>query len=405
MVTDMSIINDIGILFQNKLVIYGAGNYGREFFLEIKKSGMDIAAYCETNPKKERLFGLPVLSQDQLKTYCLSEKVIIVIASEAFNEIYNDLKKKKIEGNGIITAFAVRYVIFLNIHSKYFKEDFRRESSCRVSAWKSIVMKEGETRAYEHFKKLMEIINGEKILVYQPGKVGSMSIYDSLKKYNLFCEHLHVINNRLFMKQKDYSELVRQLRSRKFKIITGVREPISREISAYAFKLQYWKYLLEIKPETNLYDDCLQYIEGGCKESYLRQDNGQETEKLIFPNEFLWFDKEIKTIFGVDIFDYPFDKKEGYSIINQGNVEIFVYKLEKLDSLESKLGEFIGVDNFCLQRTNQGENVMSKYLYQSLKENIKIPLEYLNYYYKDNEKCKHFYTDYELTEFMKKYDK
>lgn len=122
-------------------------------------------------------------------------------------------------------------------------------------------------------------------------------------------------------------------------------------------------------------------------------------------NEFTWFDKELKEVFGVDVFKYYFDYKAGYSIIKQGNIEIFLYKLEKLKDIQKEIGEFAGVSDFKLDSDNIGSNKITRNLDKQLKHEVRIPDECLNYYYKDNIKYSHFYSDDETKEFIKKWSK
>ena len=65
------------------------------------------------------------------------------------------------------------------------------------------------------------------------------------------------------------------------------------------------------------------------------------TGRVVFeyqPNpygqSFGWFDTELKDHFGLDIFAEPFDREKGFGIYKKNNIEVFVYKLEKLNSLE-----------------------------------------------------------------------
>ena len=131
-------------------------------------------------------------------------------------------------------------------------------------------------------------------------------------------------------------------------------------------------------------------------------------QKEIVENEsdiFSWFDYEIKALFGVDIYEYPFDKEKGYSIIEHDNVQILIYKCEKLYQLEKVLAEFLKIPDFRLEKSNQGEEKIYAYVYKKFKEEVKLNLQYFDYYYTNNLKLKHFYTDFEIEYFKEKWKK
>ena len=66
-----------------------------------------------------------------------------------------------------------------------------------------------------------------------------------------------------------------------------------------------------------------------------------------------WFDNELKRHFGVDVYQYDFDKERGYSTIQKGDVEVLIIKFEKMKEVGEKcIGEFIGDTNFKINDYN-----------------------------------------------------
>ena len=137
---------------------------------------------------------------------------------------------------------------------------------------------------------------------------------------------------------------------------------------------------------------------------YFTTDNfySYESTERELTRMFDWFDERMKVDLGVDIFEEPFDKEKGYAVIKKGNIEIFVYKTEKLRGLENELREFLEVEDFCFRQDNDAKNKPYSLLYQYVKENIKFSKEFLDFYYCD-ERMKHFYTDEEIESFRKKW--
>jgi hypothetical protein len=123
-----------------------------------------------------------------------------------------------------------------------------------------------------------------------------------------------------------------------------------------------------------------------------------------YGHQFNWFDNEIKAVLGIDVYKHPFNREKGYSIIKQDNIEVLVLKLEKLNTLESVIGEFVGVSDFKLVNINEANSKPVKYLYKNVRESIKLPRKIFDFYYKDNPRMNHFYTKEEQAEFLKKWE-
>ncbi|MCP5096081.1 MAG: sulfotransferase family 2 domain-containing protein [Chloroflexi bacterium] len=181
------------------------------------------------------------------------------------------------------------------------------------------------------------------VIVYQMGKVGSTTIHASLENAKLPCPiyKVHFLSDEGMAHGEEFhqktlkipwettphiqtSQLLRQkIQSDdtiKWKIITLVREPISREVS------EFFQYVQSLYPEL------------------LDEDGNLEKERTfrILQTKFMfynpqknytcrWFDMEMKGMFGLDVFAHPFNTEEGYTIINHGNVELLILRLESLD--------------------------------------------------------------------------
>ncbi|GAB0120261.1 hypothetical protein Acid7E03_43330 [Acidisoma sp. 7E03] len=121
--------------------------------------------------------------------------------------------------------------------------------------------------------------------------------------------------------------------------------------------------------------------------------------------QFEWFNKELKAVFGVDVYRHPFDQDKGYSIIKHDHVEVLVIKLEKLSCLEGVVGNFVGRPEFKLLKSNEARHKAYYPLYKDLKERIKIPRELIDLYYADNGYMNHFYSDREKIDFLQSWKK
>ena len=159
------------------------------------------------------------------------------------------------------------------------------------------------------------------------------------------------------------------------KLIVGVREPVSRNISGYFQSL-------------NRREDDF------CVKS-------QIMKFFCFCPHFVplfWIDNEIRRNFDVDIYAFPFDRDAGFSSFSSGFFDIFVYKLESLNSLESEIGDFICVKNFKLLSDNMTKNSPLSKLYDEFSNRIKFNRSYLDFMYQ-SKMVTHFYSQDEIDGF------
>jgi hypothetical protein len=231
------------------------------------------------------------------------------------------------------------------------------------------------------------------------GKVGSRSVTDSLIKHGLHpVVHIHRINPNniknvkaeyLKYKQKPkneriglwcYKNICRNERQRA-KIITLVREPISRNISAF---FQNYQRFTGVKYERSNF----------------------KTDKLIeqFFSEYrhevplTWFDNEIKQTLEIDVYKYRFPKKLGHLTIQNARIDLLVIKNEISDqSKAAAIAKFLDLDNFQLKRSNISYQKKYSVVYREFKKKICLPQAYVDQML-TSKYTQHFYSNVELEE-------
>jgi hypothetical protein len=252
------------------------------------------------------------------------------------------------------------------------------------------------------------------------GKVGSVSTYLTLKKklpdqaiyhiHNLNSEHFSKIWEAMQLDQhyhaftfghscitKYLSEHIEEIKGQKsIKVITGVREPIARNIS--------WFF---------------QIIDCACvfPEFFIKYEKGLITmddiikkfwsQNFVYGKQYDWFEEELEAVFGIDIASIDFPKEKGYAIANfpDRNIELLVLKLEKLDScLKEALETFLEVENLNCERLDPADFLdENDYLiYENLRKSLTFSDEYLEEIY-DQPLVRHFYTDEEINKFKLKW--
>lgn len=233
------------------------------------------------------------------------------------------------------------------------------------------------------------------------GKVGSISIVHALTAVGLCVFHAHFLNpQRLERIKKKYQEEEIPIRGhilhsltikeefldkgQPIKIITAVRDPIARNISAYFQNLHLWRSL---KPEFEVDE-----IQAMMAEFF---------EKFQHNVPFTWFDDEFKEAIGLDVYDYPFPKADGVQRIQEKGRDILLLKAETADQCKvDSIKEFLQIPELLLKPKNVGAAKPYAHYYKPFRDRIQLPAAYLDQMY-ESRFARHFYTSEEILEFRR----
>lgn len=390
---EIKVVDNIEVMFENKIVLYGAGNYGKIVCDYMRDSGIEIIGFCDSDIMRwgTTYLGIDIYSPMELGEICKIQNVMVVITVQnntVIDDILSVMEKYQIRPALICTMYAVGLGMALHDDCSLFNSQFAQMHKMKTWSWQKGFMKYVEHRDVMSSYEACNAMAGENaILIYQPGKVASSTIFKTLNTKGIKSTHFHTF--------KCEKELLQgSIRcGKKIKIITGVREPISRDISAYFQIMSRW--LLACKKDI---------LKKGIYEAFheLYEKSGYIQGIVLSGNEFDWFDRELKANFGIDIYNYPFDKEKGYSVISTDKIDVFLYKCEKLNCLENALKDFLRTDNFNLVIANDAHEKKYKYMYDEFKSNVSIDEEYVMKYY-NSEKVRHFYSVEELDGMKKKW--
>jgi Putative capsular polysaccharide synthesis protein len=274
-----------------------------------------------------------------------------------------------------------------------------------------------EIKTYARIKR--KLYKSECILVHQMGKVGSSTIIQSLEKssYDSPVFHTHILNPIQLKSKIDRYLSIRSEKGikkvtwvmghlatskvlspiiqkesgrRAWKIITLVREPVGRNISAFFQNIDAY------------FDDFI--------ESYNRGTlNNKEISEKFF-NEFKhnipleWLDLEIKDVFGIDLYQHEFPKTKGYSIqSSEDGIDCMVIRIEDLNRChKDAFRDFLGIQDFTLVKENIGDTKDYSDIYKSFLKEITFPDWYLERMY-SSKYAKHFYSDVEIQKLCKRW--
>ena len=216
------------------------------------------------------------------------------------------------------------------------------------------------------------------IIIITPGKVGSSSVYETLKQntdHHVFHIHQlskqgiktaiehHVMSDR---KSKPLHLIVSKLLRKKLssyngpvKIITIVREPISREISAFFQNTEMHRKTIE--------DGNLEIDNDQAKHLLTSKLKSDICQELLD-----WFESEIKGNFEIDVFSKKIDASKKYSIYKHQNTHLLLLKMEDLNrAFPEAVQDFLDLESpMSLIQANIGSNKHYAASYKTLKEDI-----------------------------------
>ena len=289
-------------------------------------------------------------------------------------------------------------------------------------------------RVYEYFAvTVAPWFNwSDPILIYQMGKVGSSSIrnslfrsHDPLTRLVLMSHEYFPVRNRdlnqieiepeyrdmlareithdrhVFerfslrkrlgwrFREKFYAEMIYRSYvrpKRRLKVITLVREPVANNVSMF-FQLLGQYIGPDVEP-TECDTDKLIHV---------------FIEKYMHWRPLTWLDAEVKTNFGIDIFQHPFPIEKGYTTISQGIVSLLVLRVELDDRTKAQaIADFIGLNKFEIVRSNVASEKSYASPYEEFKQRIKIPLALLDQMY-DSKYARHFFSSEERDNFRERW--
>jgi hypothetical protein len=253
------------------------------------------------------------------------------------------------------------------------------------------------------------------IIIFQPGKVGSLSVHHSLQlafqrlKVSTPIYHAHALNNlnerenfvretrknpdasiQLIQEWKELRKNIDDTPSQKWNIINLVREPVAMKVSALF-------HLLD------------QHIPDWQK----RHQNGKlpmaEIEELFYSKQEFgfkgldqWYNNQIKALWDIDIFSTDFPREKGYEIYKSEQITLLIIRLEDLNQIAQKaFHDFMGLEEFTLSNVNVGEEKSYAELYKEFKS-FPLPKQYVEDAYQTRY-ARHFYSQKELEAFQQRW--
>lgn len=253
------------------------------------------------------------------------------------------------------------------------------------------------------------------VLVYQMGKVGSTSVWETLTRSALpnplykvhylsdqgieeggsVFSHLLGVPGTL-----PHSDAVREVRARlaaepgqPWKVVSLVRDPIARDVSSFVQIVHF------VHPELTQPTVQEARIARAAAMQFLMYREAESYHSR-------WFDMEVRQMFGIDVFDTPFDHEHKRLHVSRGNVDLMVLRLEDLDAtLPANLAWFLGVPEENIRSTyassRHPEKIAPAYdrdIYRRIVRQVRVPRSRSKPVY-ESRFARHFYTADEIDRF------
>jgi hypothetical protein len=190
--------------------------------------------------------------------------------------------------------------------------------------------------------------------------------------------------------------IARGLKGKRWKIVTLTREPISRNLSTFFENL-------EVEP----LGDGQRYLVRSDYYGFDRTVNIADVsdlgrlffERVRHDSPLVFFDDELKSRFGVDVYATEFPAPAGYKIYSAENADVLLIRLENLNACaRDAFKEFLDLDEFTLIPTNLSDEKPYAALFKRFKESIVLPPAYIDRMYQ-SKYMRHFYTQQEIASY------
>lgn len=244
---------------------------------------------------------------------------------------------------------------------------------------------------YQKAKRALES-KQKPILIYSMGKVGSLSLYHSIKKQiNRPIFHLHNLKKESieweyqtcrakgwWPNSRNPGALIYEKKiqtNQPVSLITTIREPIERNISAFFEVFRYYN-----KMNAADYDGDISFL--------------QEQFLELVPHDYplVWLDEELKAMLKIDVFKTPFDTQKKYQKYESKNLDLLLFRVDLSDAgKEMQLNKFLRTTTLKLTRHNVGAQKDYADLYQTFKTNLNLPQNYVEQML-SSKYCCHFYS-------------
>lgn len=403
MIRISQISDDLSVYKENQVVLFGIG-YGLKTIIELLHyHEIDIDYICDNNKSYwgKYVNDIQVISPRQLKQLTQGNNaqtsggggIVVQIAvsntSESMNEQFLSLGVKTVisfdEAQNVLNCMF-KMDLFENNKLTFDENEYSTQ-------FRKSILKEKFTEYV-----LNNYFSEQLLLICMPMKTGDntlMSTFSDKKIQWLVMDH----------SPENFDKALLNSLSGTVKVITALREPISQNLSIVYQGLSGFGRNLTGFGSTagakSIYTSFSKnfFENGGDAQTVFTHNWDSDNSKKTGISDFLDNFKEKL----IDLSKYPFDHEKGYSIIKEGNIEVFVYQLERLNDIASEMSDWVGETPF--DTWIMGNEANSKWIansYKQAQKEITFSLEYFECCYNDPW-VQHFYSQEDIEKFKERW--
>lgn len=383
-------VKDLDFFSRTDIVLFGCGKIGKNFLSKRERLDMKVVAFCDNDSTKWGSVqeGVKVISPQELLGLNKGKKENLLVIPSVSNEIKGEIisQLEELGDFQILENFPPLFHYIPKMLSCFSTKYPKYQTIC------DHIIEDGEKKKAQNESKI-KMDNPkiyDHILVCQPQKTGDHSITTT-----------YSVGTHSQIHRSHWPELFSSEEANKrtvVKITTAIRDPIARDIS------------LLFQDISNGFIFCQENISFEDFHSFLEDGGSQDLFEKVLEKEVLlphveggkihlyqrFFHRFQEHI--LDVQSVPFDKEKGYAIIKQGNVEVFMYQLEKLNDLVPELSAFMNLPFDHLENENVADDKWVGSSYKKAKKELKFSQEYFDICYNDPY-VKHCYSDADIERF------
>lgn len=383
------------------IYVWGCGVWGKQVLKVLKKKNIPIAGFCDRNQALwgTELGGVPIYSTEQFQEILKKTPnllLVIGVGPENLQSVQESLLSfGKVE---TISGPLLQHVAEMAYMEEFFV------AHPEISDFEKQEWLDWPVPTTKRFFRRWISSSENPIFICQPTKTGDYTIMETLEEHDVpYYPMWH--KSDLFDK-----ELVDSLGdSTTIKVICAIREPIIRSLSDLYHAITDYDIFPEGLTErvsgVSFFEDggdvqilFDRFLEaGGGTHSIHGRWKGSREKGTYYEQYFSLFEEYI-----ADVKTAPFDQKKGYSVIKQGNIEVFFYQLEKLNDLVEELGDFVGTPLKQLTNANEAKNKWIAESYEVAKKEITLSPSFFDEVYKDPY-IRHCYSEEDIQKFQNKW--
>jgi hypothetical protein len=251
------------------------------------------------------------------------------------------------------------------------------------------------------------------IIIYQMGKVGSMTVYSSVlvalrkNKLRVPVHHAHNLNNLDIVERdvlshterpnpaatlgniKEGKKLLKKIvknPGQRWNLISLVRDPVAQNVGAFFHNMH------EFFPNWRKdFDNGILTI-ANLQEYFIKKYSHKAST--------VWFEQQMEPVWGINVYATPFPREVGYKIYHGPKADLLLIRLEDLDRIGTKaLKKFLGIHGIKIIKKNVADEKDYRDIYMEFKKRP-FPISFIDDMY-NSKFMVHFYSRDECNVFRR----